>query len=122
MRVLLVEDEALIALHMEDLIADLGHEVTATAMRLDEALELAERCDFDFAILDINLAGAMSFPIADLLTRRGVPFAFTTGYAPAGVQAPYNTRPIVRKPVLLDELNRALCSAAAPEPALQRQA
>jgi CheY-like chemotaxis protein len=118
MRVLLVEDEALIALHMEDLIADLGHEVAANAMRLDEALELAERSDFDFAILDINLAGVMSFPVADLLERRGVPYAFTTGYAHSGVQAPYNARPIVRKPVAVDELNRVLSCVAAPQTAV----
>jgi|SRR5580693_6661926 CheY-like chemotaxis protein len=113
MRILLVEDEVMIAIHMEDLVADLGHEVTATASRLPEALELAQRCDFDFAILDVNLGGAMSFPVADVLAHRGVPYVFATGYGSSAVLPPYNKQPIMRKPIGRRELNRVISLAAA---------
>jgi DNA-binding response OmpR family regulator len=113
MRILLVEDEAMIALHMEDLVADLGHEVAATAMRLGEALEMARGCDVDFAILDVNLAGSMSFPVADVLTERGVPYVFATGYGSGGIGPPYNERTIMHKPVRLSDLSRAIDAAAA---------
>jgi CheY-like chemotaxis protein len=109
--VFLVEDEAMIALYMEDLVADLGHEIAATAMRLGEALELAEQSDFDVAILDINLAGTMSFPVADLLTARGVPYLFATGYGSAGIGPPYNEHVVVHKPVRAADLGRAITTA-----------
>jgi DNA-binding response OmpR family regulator len=110
MRILLVEDEVMIALHMEDLLADLGHEVE-TATRLAEALEMAGRVECDFAILDVNLAGAVSFPVADILAERGVPFVFATGYGSAGVTPPYNQRTIMRKPVAQRDLSRAISAA-----------
>jgi CheY-like chemotaxis protein len=113
MRILLVEDEVMIAIHMEDLVADLGHEVAATASRLSEALQLAARSDFDFAILDVNLAGAMSFPVADLLSRRGLPYVFATGYGSGAVLAPYNRHVIMRKPIGRRELSWAINQAAA---------
>jgi|SRR5580658_1470564 CheY-like chemotaxis protein len=113
MRILIVEDEMMIAMHMEDLVCDLGHEVAATAQRLPQALELAGSIKLDLAILDVNLAGAMSFPVADLLNERGVPYIFATGYGSAGVQAPYNQHPILRKPVNPDELSLAIGAATA---------
>jgi DNA-binding response OmpR family regulator len=88
MRILLVEDEAMIAIHMEDLVADLGHEVAGMAMRLPEALALAEHCDCDLAILDVNLAGTMSFPVADVLSSRGVPYTSS----PPGTARPRSDR------------------------------
>lgn len=111
LRILLVEDEALIALHMEELVSDLGHQVAATAMRLAEALEMAAHCELDFAILDVNLAGATSFPVADVLSRRGVPYLFATGYGSAGIGPPYDAQLILHKPVRLADLGRALGSA-----------
>jgi len=113
LRILLVEDEAMIALHMEDLVADLGHEVTASAMKLAEAVTLARQCDVDFAILDVNLAGEMSFPVADELTQRGVPYVFATGYGSAGIAPPYNQQTIMHKPVGLTSLRRAIGAVAA---------
>jgi CheY-like chemotaxis protein len=110
MRILLVEDEVMIAIHMEDLVADLGHEVAATASGLAEALDLARRCDIDLAILDVNLAGAMSFPVADVLAHRGVPYVFATGYGSSAVLPPYNEHLIVRKPISRRELDRAINS------------
>ena len=66
-RVFLVEDEALVAMMIEDLIGDLGCDVDQTAVRLDEALASARTGTFDVALLDLNLAGARSYPVADVL-------------------------------------------------------
>jgi DNA-binding response OmpR family regulator len=113
MRILLVEDEVMIAIYMEDLLADIGHDIAGHATRLTEAVELAERCECDFAILDVNLAGSMSFPVADILKRRGIPFAFATGYGSAAVLPPYDAHKIMHKPVREAELTRTLNDAAA---------
>jgi CheY-like chemotaxis protein len=113
LKILVVEDETMIALLMEDFLTDLGHEVTEMAMRLPEALEIAQRAEIDFAILDVNLAGAVSFPVADVLTRRGVPHVFATGYGSAGIAPPYSERIILHKPVRLADLSRAIEAARA---------
>jgi DNA-binding response OmpR family regulator len=107
LRVLLVEDEAMIALEMEDQLAELGCEV-ATAMRLEPALALAAQQDFDVAILDVNLDGVLSYPLADWLAAKGVPYCFATGYGSAGVLSAYADRPAIRKPIALGDLRRTL--------------
>jgi CheY-like chemotaxis protein len=112
MKILVVEDESMIALLMEDFVTDLGHEVAATAMRLPEALEIASQAEIDFAILDVNLAGAVSFPVSDILARRGVPHIFATGYGSAAVTPPYSDRIILHKPVRLADLSRAIEAAS----------
>ncbi|WP_137128722.1 response regulator [Rhizobium sp. FY34] len=98
MKILVVEDEMLVAMLIEDLVSDLGHQIVGPAMRLETALELAETIDLDFAILDINLAGKQSFPVAHRLTERGIPFMFASGYGAAGLMEPYLAAPIVQKP------------------------
>ena len=80
LRVLVVADEMRIALLVEDMLIELGHEVVGLAMRLAQALALAENAEIDFAILHVNLDGRMSFPVAEVLEARGVPFVFATGY------------------------------------------
>ena len=70
---------------LEDIVTDLGHDPIGPMMRLQPALTAAETGDFDFAILDINLAGQQSFPVADCLRRRGIPFIFASGYGGAVV-------------------------------------
>lgn len=97
-RILIVEDEMLVAMLIEDTLSDLGHEVVGPAMRLETALAAADSDDFDFAILDINLAGKQSFPVADRLTERGIPFAFASGYGAAGLIDPYREKPVLQKP------------------------
>jgi PAS domain S-box-containing protein len=89
LRVLVVEDEMTIALLLEDMLIDLGHDVRGPAMRLPQALDLAERLELDFAILDINLDGQSSFLVADVLPARGVPFIFASGYGAQGLEPPY---------------------------------
>ena len=78
-RVLVIEDEALIAMLLEDQLAELGCEIAGVAARFDDALEKATALAFDVAILDVNLSGKESFPIAEALRARGMPFVFATG-------------------------------------------
>jgi CheY-like chemotaxis protein len=108
MRILVVEDEALIAFMLEDMLADLGHEVVATAARLPQALEMAEARAFDVAILDVNLDGVKTFPVADVLLRRGIPFAFATGYGREGLDARHRDAAVIRKPFAVAELERTI--------------
>ncbi|MBD0275817.1 MAG: PAS domain-containing protein, partial [Acetobacteraceae bacterium] len=119
-RIPLVEDELLVAMDVENTLRDLGCEVAGPAAALDEALRLAqaEAGRIDAAVLDVNLAGRPSFPVADLLVRRGVPVVFTTGYGdlPDG-RATGGTSVLLRKPLGRGELEAALSRvlpAAAP--------
>jgi CheY-like chemotaxis protein len=108
LRVLVVEDEMLVAMNIEDMLLDLGHEVSGMASRLDTALALAREGSFDAAMLDVNLAGENSFPVADALAERGVPFLFATGYGLQGIEERYRDRPVLQKPFRLGDLGEAL--------------
>jgi DNA-binding response OmpR family regulator len=108
MRILIVEDEMTIALLLEDMLTDLGHSPAGLAMRLPQALEMAETVDLDLAILDVNLDGRLSFPVAEILDRRGVPYIFATGYGSAGIEPPYKGRPLIQKPFDMADLERAI--------------
>lgn len=113
LRILLVEDEMLVAMNMEDMLLELGHELAGLASRLGPALELAREAAFDAAILDVNLAGERSFPIAELLAGRGIPFLFATGYGRQGVDAAWRDRPVLQKPFREAELAAAIEALAA---------
>jgi CheY-like chemotaxis protein len=107
-RVLLVEDEALILLLLEDMVHDLGHQVAATARRLDEAVAIARSGTFDVAVLDVNLAGKEVFPVACILTARGIPFLFATGYGRESFPAKFVDQPALRKPFDQEALGELL--------------
>jgi CheY-like chemotaxis protein len=98
LRVLLVEDEAMIAMLIEDMLAELGCDVVATASQLDEAVSLARSGSFDLAFLDLNLRGVPSYPVAKALRERGIPFAFVTGYGTAGTDPAHADAPLLQKP------------------------
>ncbi|MEA2756081.1 MAG: hypothetical protein QOJ54_2370 [Aliidongia sp.] len=98
MRVLVVEDELLIAMVIETLLADEGCQVVGPLGRLGAALKAAEDEALDVALLDVNIEGAAVFPVADILARRGIPFAFVTGYGSGGVPTAYRDRPVLTKP------------------------
>jgi CheY-like chemotaxis protein len=110
-RILVVEDELMIRMLLEDMLAELGYTVAAEASRLDEALEAARIADFDIAILDVNLSGQPISPVADVLAARGMPFVFATGYGERGLPDAYRDRPTLKKPFQLDNLKRTLQSA-----------
>lgn len=97
-RILLVEDEGLVAMLAEDLLAEAGHDVVL-AMRLDQALKFVCSENFDFAVLDVNLgAGVSSYPVARLLIERGIPFVFASGYGSQAVLEEFSKYEVVRKP------------------------
>jgi CheY-like chemotaxis protein len=110
-RILVVEDELMIRMLLEDMLAELGYTIAVAAARLDEALEAAQNADFDIAILDVNLNGQPISPVADALAARGRPFVFATGYGERGLPDIHRDRPTLRKPFQLDSLKRTLQSA-----------
>ncbi|WP_159714131.1 response regulator [Geminicoccus flavidas] len=113
-RVLVVEDESLVALLLEDMLLELGFTVVDVASRLETGMSAAQQAAFDVAVLDVNLGGeTRSFPIADLLRRRGIPFVFATGHDPSSLERSYPDAPVVRKPFLRGDLRSALARALA---------
>ena len=108
LKVLVVEDESLVALDIENMLEEMGCKVVASVPRLVRALDLASRLDFDLAVLDINLAGEVVYPLAFRLAARGIPFVFSTGYSTASLPPELSDRPILKKPVMLANLKRAV--------------
>jgi len=113
LRVLLVEDENLIAVLLEDMLAELGHSVVGPVARLGKALEMAESAAIDLAILDVNINGEQAYPVADALAARGIPFVFSTGYGERGLPPRYRGHPTLQKPFQQDELEK-LFAAVCP--------
>jgi DNA-binding response OmpR family regulator len=113
LRILVVEDEMTIAMMLEDMLDELGHEVVAVASRLPQARSLAESCDIDLAILDVNLGGEPSFPAAHILRARNLPFFFATGYGTAGIEAEFADTLSLRKPYLIEHLRDAISRVRA---------
>ena len=107
-RALVVEDEVLVGMLLEEMLRELGYELAALSTHLDEALSLARTAEFDVALLDINLNGQHSFPVADVIRARGLPFLFATGYGSRIVGEAFRDVPILQKPFSLDELRRTL--------------
>ena len=107
-RVLVVEDEAIIAMTAEDMLEELGCTAVACASTLQEALAAIEAGGFEVALLDINLNGHESLPAAARLRELGRPFVFTTGYGAAGSGADFADVPLVTKPYQLADLEDAI--------------
>ncbi|HEY1560005.1 MAG TPA: response regulator [Caulobacteraceae bacterium] len=108
-RVLLVEDEAMIALLLEDMLSDLGCEVVGPAYSFAPAMEFAASdTPIDVAILDVNLAGQPVFEVADTLKAKGVPIVFSSGYGASGLREADRNAPVLPKPFKLQDLAEAL--------------
>jgi CheY-like chemotaxis protein len=116
LRILAVEDEALVAMYLEDLLVDLGCLVVGPAARVETAVHLLETQHVDAAILDVNVAGEKVFPVADRLVRLGVPFLFSTGYGAAGLSSHHMERLVLQKPYSSEKLKAALESALRIDP------
>jgi DNA-binding response OmpR family regulator len=97
-RVLVVEDEALIAMEIESALLDAGFAVVGPAATLAAATALAAAEALWAAVLDVNLGGELVFPVADVLAGRHVPFLFVTGYGPEVLPPRFRGRPLLRKP------------------------
>jgi len=107
-RILVVEDETTIAFMIEEMLIDLGHEVVGLAMGLPQAMEMAEAEQLDLALLDVNLEGNASYPVADLLESRGIPVIFASGYGSVGLDPAYRDRVTLTKPFFLNDLRGAI--------------
>jgi len=107
-RVLVVEDEYLIRMLLEDMLADLGYAVAAAVGSIAEARAHAADGDFSAAILDVNLEGQEIFPVADILAARRLPFVFVTGYGERSLPERYRDRPALQKPFQAEQLGSAL--------------
>jgi CheY-like chemotaxis protein len=112
-RVLVIEDESMVMMLLQDMLEDIGCVVADSASRLQEAIEKARSLTFDVAILDVNLNGERTFPIAEVLAARGVRFVFATGYGVANLPPGFSERPVLQKPFQQHELERVLRAALA---------
>lgn len=107
-RVLVVEDEAIIALAIEDMLAELGCNAVGPALTAEAAKRHAQSDEFDAAVLDINLRGESSEGVAWALRDRGVPFCFSTGYESGDVPSGFEAVPLLRKPYTAENLGAVL--------------
>ena len=96
-RVLLVEDEIMIRMMVSDMVEELGHAVAAEAGDVGSAAELAQTGLFDLAILDVNLNGKVSFPVADIIMKRRIPLIFASGFALDNYPAAFKIRAQIAK-------------------------
>lgn len=110
-RVLIIEDESLVAMLIEDTLVGMGCEVTGIASKFSDAEQKARSESLDVAILDVNLSGTQTLPIAEILFSRGIPFVFATGYGVDFLPAHLEDVPVLQKPFEKRELKRALCLA-----------
>jgi len=98
-RVLLVEDEILVAMMMRDILTELGFAVVGPYSRLAEAMVAAVHEDINAGIIDVNLGGEFVYPVADVLAARKIPFVFVTGYGVESIDRRFGDVPIIKKPV-----------------------
>jgi CheY-like chemotaxis protein len=115
LRILLIEDDDVVALYLTELLEESGIFVVGPVGRVAEALELIDRqtTTIDGAILDINLHGEFSYPVADALVRCDIPFLFTTGYGAGTLDAAYSSHPRCEKPFQEQALLGALARIVA---------
>lgn len=113
-KVLIVEDEALIAMLLEEMLIDRGFTVVAHAATLAEAEVSAAELDIDVAILDVSLGDEQVYPVAETLAARNIPFLFTTGYGAVGMPAAWSGRPVFTKPYDIAELATTLSQLLEP--------
>ena len=116
LRVLVVEDEVFVAWLLEEMLTGLGCIVVGPAARVEQALTMIETAvPFDVAVLDINLNEEESYPVADALATRSIPFVFSTGYDKDSLPDGYQNFPILQKPYEQKQLGEALIRLVTPE-------
>ena len=120
-RVLVVEDESLVAMMLSDMLQDLGCTVVGPVGTRNGALALvASGAQLDLALLDVNLGGETAYEVADALAGRAVPYVFVSGYGRSGIDPQYGAAPILAKPfrpaALALAISRALTGAAEGRP------
>ena len=114
LRVLVVEDEALVSMLLEAMLEDLECVPLGPAETVADGLKLALQADgFDVALLDVNVAGERVFPVAEALEGSGKPFAFSSGYGDAGLPERWRSAPSLQKPYTFDDVRTVLTKLAA---------
>jgi two-component sensor histidine kinase len=111
-RVLVVEDEALVAMMIQEFLVEFGYQVVGPITTASEAMAKARDTHFEAAVLDINLGDGAAYPIADMLAGRGVPFVFITGYDAESVEPRFRKIPLLQKPIEREMLKRIFVVAA----------
>jgi CheY-like chemotaxis protein len=115
-RILVVEDEMLVLMNIEMALEDLGCSAITATGSVTGAISLIAQQSFDAAIIDVNLGGDKSYPVADKLTERGIPFAFSTGNGDHGDRSDLDDRPVLKKPYLTADLVAVLEKLMADKP------
>lgn len=111
-RVLVIEDESLVAMLLETILEDMGCTVVGPESNIDDGLIAATtEASLDAALLDVNVAGREVFPVAEALRARGVPFVFSTGYGEAGLPEHWRGNPTIQKPFTEGAIRDALMKA-----------
>ena len=113
-RILIVEDESLVAMLLETILEDMGCQTVGPISNIEDALSLLagdEAETLDGALLDVNVAGHEVFPVADVLKARGVPFVFSTGYGQGGLPDHWRTHATIQKPFTEAAVEQALMAA-----------
>lgn len=110
-RILVVEDESLVAMLLETILEDMGCETLGPIANVDEALAAVQAEAFDGALLDVNVAGREVFPVAAALQEKGVPFVFSTGYGEGGLPEEWRGLPTIQKPFTENAVQEALMRA-----------
>jgi len=106
--VFLVEDEVMIRMMVADMLHELGYRLAGEAGRIEEAIKLVQKTEFDLAIMDVNLNGKLVFPVADVIKARNRPFIFATGYSASILPDEYRDRPALQKPFQIATLGRVI--------------
>ena len=107
-RVLIVEDEWLIAMDLQDKLEEAGYCIVGPAHSVTAALDMIARESLDAGLLDLHVGSETSYTIAEALKRRGIPFAFLTGHSRADLDTEFHNEPLMCKPVSVDELTAGL--------------
>jgi CheY-like chemotaxis protein len=107
-RILVVEDEPLVAMNLSKSLAELGFHVVGPFSTLAKAATAAVETEVDAALLDVNLSGKVVYPVADILASKNVPFAFITGYSTEALPSRYANAPVLQKPVDQETLHMLL--------------
>lgn len=115
MRIIVVEDEALIALEAEDMLRDMGHEIVISAATVRQALQALASQDVELGLLDVNVAGVEVFPVADVLLGKEIPIVFATGYGASAIRQDLQKYPTIKKPYSSEDLQRAIAQACSQE-------
>ena len=113
LKVLVVEDEAVIALLLEDMLAELGHDMVAMTSNIEDARAAAASRQVDLVILDVNLGEQSSYPLASDFSARGIPFILATGYGKNDLDEEWRDGVVLEKPFEMTALSAAIRESIA---------